>query len=303
MPPYGAVRKGGQKTRNRRTPRLTARRKHGTIEKNRKKKERKEEYRGIPAYRRGARFCIRRCLMNGKVHALGGAAAGLLTAGLMYGAGKVITVNPGTGFAGLGFGFAGAGLPLAAVAGGIAGGLFPDADKSGTTASGRAPLLHALISLFTGHRGSKEKKLLPNGCTHSLPAAVLAYYILYAGGIALFGFLPEYIASHSVPHGGSGPGDVLPLLAAAVFGIFRTFSELVSHAEPAVSLRPFCSGFFAGYVSHLVLDCITPCGCPLFWPFAGKSFSFAKLNGSRDGLPAALCIIAGTALLLRAGVF
>jgi len=38
-------------------------------------------------------------------------------------------------------------------------------------------------------------------------------------------------------------------------------------------------GFFVGYLSHLVLDCLTPAGIGLFWPFGFKVRGFARSGG------------------------
>jgi inner membrane protein len=38
-------------------------------------------------------------------------------------------------------------------------------------------------------------------------------------------------------------------------------------------------GFFAGYVSHLFLDCFTLAGIKLFWPFSWKIKGFIKSGG------------------------
>jgi inner membrane protein len=40
-----------------------------------------------------------------------------------------------------------------------------------------------------------------------------------------------------------------------------------------------CFGFFIGYVSHLILDAITPAGVALFWPFKFKFKGPVKTGG------------------------
>ena len=38
-------------------------------------------------------------------------------------------------------------------------------------------------------------------------------------------------------------------------------------------------GFFVGYISHLLLDCLTKSGVKLFWPFGWKIKGFVRSGG------------------------
>lgn len=57
-------------------------------------------------------------------------------------------------------------------------------------------------------------------------------------------------------------------------------------------------GFFAGYLSHIILDLMTPQGIMLFFPITDKKFNIFNLRGKRKDFICSALLIAGTGLYI-----
>ena len=198
--------------------------------------------------------------MRSGAHMAGGALAGLAVSSVLYGAGALLTVKGADGR--IAFSAAESGLSYAVVSGAVIGSLFPDIDRENTKASNKAPLLSAVIRIFTQHRGF----------LHSFAGAAVAYYILLIGGLLLLPYL-----------GGLGDGGTFALTVSAFYSRYCVLTERLFGCGPYAALRPFAYGFAAGEVSHSMYDMLTPKGAPLLWPLLPDCIHGWKLSEDKDG--------------------
>ena len=216
--------------------------------------------------------------MNGATHKIGGIAAGLTAASLMYGAGTIIAITNQNNEIEPIIHLTGA--SMFCLIGGIIGSISPDLDKERTTASNKFPIVSFVIRLFTSHREF----------LHTLIGSTFLNYVALWFSMVVIKFFNEKSMN---------PTTQISIILSNIWLCIKKFLMLIGNGlDPIDCMRPLFLGILFGIYSHLILDMITPDGAPLFWPIYKKNISIAKLNGKKHGPIVSLSIIALTFVLL-----
>ena len=88
------------------------------------------------------------------------------------------------------------------------------------------------------------------------------------------------------------------LLCTMLFSVLLFFCTAFLNGYLQVIYSQFVIGITVGYLSHLVLDCMTKSGVPLLYPFTTKHFRIAKFRTNRDEFIVSTICIGFTAVIV-----
>ena len=220
--------------------------------------------------------------MNGYTHAAAGAASGLALAAALH--------APA--------------LPV--LAGGVAGALLPDLDHPASLATSYVPgasLAHAATGGNIPHRGPWHSVLPGVGVSLALGAvaAALPYVwpvlalVLVAAGVIM------WHAAHTRHALLCWREDAAPAAPhnMLVYAAHRALPLALPLALGAMAPAWFAAAVGAGWLSHLVLDGLTPEGVAPLWPLPWRVHGPISTGGALEGA-ALVVLVAAAVLLLRA---